>query len=706
MGLARNGMRLNWTGILFSFFWWHSANVINHPDNGQEYASIRSGRRPRLGGSGDAVPAGPPQRRERAQPGIRPAVLSCGPGSGRVRESGCTLRTSTRTARMWALPPGAPNEGKKRLAVPRGCVVVSRGSCRRGEPLKRGRELSNGVHDIGSIIKQSEGQYFDRKSLWEQPPEGRKPRNRRAVRDQLAKYVAAFANADGGTLVLGVEDDGTPTGHGYPQDVVEEFLAVPQNRISAPQACGSVLSYGDHELIVFEVPAARRAVMVVGDGFPRRVGDEVVLMSEEEINAIKRRGEAETTELEPVPGAGLEELDARLLSKVRETAGLSGATPQEYLLVRRLADRRAGELVLTQGAILLFAGTPHIIPHPNSGVRIFRVTGTERLTGARHNVQEFPRIEGALPTVIQRTHELLSTLIRKSARLHDLFFRESPEYPTFAWQEAIVNAVAHRDYRRQGNCVEVWLYEDRLEIRSPGGLVPEVTLEALQRRARVHVSRNPRIARVLTELGVMREQGEGIPRMFEEMEESFLPLPEFEADDHSFAVTLRNQPIFDMGDPEWIQHLRSLPINNRQRRILAARKGAGFTNGEYQSINKVDRDTAYRDLREMVAAGLLAGPEGRGRGARYRVVVERLEKFDQTIDVEPLQALVLLMQKRGFVQSRDFQKAFAVGRYKAWSELTALVASGVLTRDGERRWTKYRPGPKWDEWLYDAQFST
>ena len=100
-------------------------------------------------------------------------------------------------------------------------------------------------------------------------------------------------------------------------------------------------------------------------------------------------------------------------------------------------------------------------------------------------------------------------------------------------------------------------------------------------RARVHVSRNPRIARVLTELGVMREQGEGIPRMFAEMEESYLPLPEFEADDHSFAVTLRNRPIFDVGDPEWIQHLRSLPVNNRQRRILAARKGAGFTNGEY-----------------------------------------------------------------------------------------------------------------------------
>ena len=565
--------------------------------------------------------------------------------------------------------------------------------------------MSIALNDIASLIAQSEGQYFDRKSLWDQPPKGRRPRDRRAVRDQIAEYVAAFANADGGTLVLGVEDDGRPTGHTYPQDVVEGFLAVPQNRIRPPQASGSLVPCGDHELIVFEVHAAPRAVMVVGDGFPRRVGDEVVLMSEEEINAIKRRGKIESTELEPVPGPGLRDLDQGLLDTVLKAGGMTGGTPEQYLVAHRLADRRSGDLTLTQGAILLFAREPHLIPHPNSGVRVFRVTGTQRLTGARHNVQEFPRIEGALPTVIQRTHELLSTLIRRSARLHDLFFRETPEYPTFAWQEAIVNAIAHRDYRRQGNCVEVWLYEDRLEVRSPGGLVPEVTLEALRRRARVHVSRNPRIARVLTELGVMREQGEGIPRMFEEMEESYLPLPEFEADEHSFAVTLRNQPIFDVGDPEWIQHLQSLPINNRQRRILAARKGAGFTSGEYQTINKVDRDTAYRDLREMVAMGLLEGPEGRGRGAAYRVVTREPEKVDRIVKVEPRQALAQLVQQRGFVQSRDFQTAFGVGRYKAWSELTALVASGVLTRHGERRWTKYRPGPKWDQWLYDAQFS-
>lgn len=100
-------------------------------------------------------------------------------------------------------------------------------------------------------------------------------------------------------------------------------------------------------------------------------------------------------------------------------------------------------------------------------------------------------------------------------------------------------------------------------------------------------------------------------------------------------------------------------------------------------------------------------PKGR-RPRDRRAVRDQIaepEKVDRIVKVEPRQALAQLVQQRGFVQSRDFQTAFGVGRYKAWSELTALVASGVLTRHGERRWTKYRPGPKWDQWLYDAQFS-
>jgi len=137
-----------------------------------------------------------------------------------------------------------------------------------------------------------------------------------------------------------------------------------------------------------------------------------------------------------------------------------------------------------------------------------------------------------------RTH--IRPPVRERQRLVDLFSEERWEYPSFAWQEAIVNAVAHRDYPYEGLSIEIWMFDDRLEIRSPGELVEPVTLDRLLKRERIHASRNPRIVRVLTNLGYMREQGEGIPRMFEAMEQEGLYPPVIRIEgDAVFTVILR-----------------------------------------------------------------------------------------------------------------------------------------------------------------------
>ncbi len=119
--------------------------------------------------------------------------------------------------------------------------------------------------------------------------------------------------------------------------------------------------------------------------------------------------------------------------------------------------------------------------------------------------------------LIELAYDTIRPHVRERQQLVDLFFEEHLEYPTFAWQEAIINAGAHRDYRYEGLGIEVWMFDDHVDIRSPGELVEPVTLERLKRLERVHASRNPRIVRVLTDFGYMREQGEGIPRMFETM---------------------------------------------------------------------------------------------------------------------------------------------------------------------------------------------
>ncbi|MBE3132988.1 MAG: ATP-binding protein, partial [Acidobacteria bacterium] len=93
--------------------------------------------------------------------------------------------------------------------------------------------------ELRNLLERDEGQFLEFKSLWDLSTGSRHVLDRRQARDFVAEHVAAFANADGGTLLLGVEDDGTPTGHGYPADAVADLLAVPERRLRPEVRCRS-----------------------------------------------------------------------------------------------------------------------------------------------------------------------------------------------------------------------------------------------------------------------------------------------------------------------------------------------------------------------------------------------------------------------------------------------------------------------------------
>ncbi len=553
--------------------------------------------------------------------------------------------------------------------------------------------MSGSDESFRRLVASEEGQYFERKSLFEGPPGAKTHRDRKAVRSDVAEQVAAFANADGGTLVLGVEDDGAITGCPYQDEgALSALLDVPSSRLTPPLALsGEVREVDGKKLIVFEVSPAARAVMVQGNGFPRREGDEVIRMSQEAINRIKDGGLVESPEARPASGVGVADLSAELIERARAAAAFLGSA-EEYLVARRLADSRGSALALRQGAVWLFARDPSVIQHPNLGVRVFRVHGTEQRVGTERNVQDFPWIEGNLVSVLEVARDRIESLVRRSTRLHDLFFKESPEYPPLAWQEALVNALAHRDYSIEGRGVEVHMYDDRIEISSPGGLLSGVSLDALLARERLHRSRNPRVCRVLTELGVMRQQGEGIPRIIEEMELSWLPSPELSEEHGSFVVKLRNEPIFQSTDEAWTRHVQELPLGVRLRRALVAFHDSPFQSGDYQSLNRVDRDLAYRELKELESGGYIQ-PEGATRGRKYRVV--KPAQLESARSVSPTRRLLERMLANGYVTNTDYRDAFSVDRFEATRALSEAVERDELIREGERRGTRYLPGPKW-----------
>ena len=167
------------------------------------------------------------------------------------------------------------------------------------------------------------------------------------------------------------------------------------------------------------------------------------------------------------------------------------------------------------------------------------------------------------------------------------------------------------------------MFDDRVEVRSPGLPPPPVTLEQLQQHKSIHFSRNPLMVRVLADLGYLREMGEGIPRMFQEMEHYGLQPPEFAIEGFVFIVTLRNAPIYDEDTLRWLNQFRYSNVNFHQRRLLAYAycHGKTFSTAEYERIAEVDRDTAYREIRSMVKSGIVAPLKPKSRSYR---IIERL----------------------------------------------------------------------------------
>lgn len=545
--------------------------------------------------------------------------------------------------------------------------------------------------ELRALLEREEGQFLEFKSMWDLSADPRRVLGRRQARDIVAEYVAAFANADGGTLLLGVEDDGTPSGHGYPAEALADLLAVPERRLRPAVRCRTQrMSLDGHEILVVQVPMAPEAVMVEANGFPYRVGDRVVREPQEVINARKVAYRRVGFEQRIRTEATIEDLDLDLAARFLSGTVFRGRSAEELLVRFGLILPQPGAPVVTNAALLLFGKAPVVRWHPRAGVRFFRVAGSERRHGAERNVTQLARIDPPIASALPEAYRQGRNHVRRSEKLHDLFFREMPEYPEFAWQEAIVNAFAHRDYEDQAREIEVWFFEDRMEVKSPGDLVPPVTLDLLRSRTPVHASRNPLLVRVLVEASLMREEGEGIPRMFDEMERSFLRAPEFRAAASDLVVVLRNEPIFTGPSVEWQHIVQNLPVSVAQQRVLLAHP-EGFTNADYQRLNSMDRDQAYREIQELVALGVVTPAEAAGRGAQYHVAPDLREAraFLQT----RLPQLRQFLSHRPFLKNADYRDMFGVTRVRAVRELGSLVEQGCLMLEGRGRGARYVRGP-------------
>jgi len=381
--------------------------------------------------------------------------------------------------------------------------------------------------DPESLLKQTESQWFDRKSFRVSPT-------------ALADSMIGFANADGGRIVVGISNgvvegvDSDITHLNELQQAAINFSQPPVRHRSELISCKDSLGL-EKNLLLLDIEASetihrnrkKECFLRIGDENRRLVGAE-----ERELAFDKGESKFDATVVE---GVSLADLDHSLID---EYVSRQGASSKEALLRSRgLSVQSGNEIKITQAGHLLMAKVPPIWSY----IRYVRYLGTRVETGMRANIREDVTLTGNIPQLIQEAKELISEKLGTVSRLAPSGrFEVMPVLPEFAWLEAIVNAVTHRSYSLQGDGIRVRDFEDRLEIESPGRLPGLVRVKNIRE---TRYSRNPHIARALAELtGYVRELNEGVERMFEEMGRYGLREPRFEVSDASVRVVLFKQP--------------------------------------------------------------------------------------------------------------------------------------------------------------------
>jgi ATP-dependent DNA helicase RecG len=235
---------------------------------------------------------------------------------------------------------------------------------------------------------------------------------------------------------------------------------------------------------------------------------------------------------------------------------------------------------------LLFASFPQEFL-PEAFIRVLRWRGRERGTGARQQLLEDIKVEGPIP------EQLLSARVHveklqptRRALMPEGKFGTVPLVPDDAWLEGIVNAAVHRSYSAAGDHIRVEIFDDRIEISSPGRFPGLVDLSDPLETSRF--ARNPRIARVCADLNFGQELGEGIRRMFEEMRAAGLSDPVYRQTSGSVELTLLAEPID--------RQLEARLPDNARRITAALREADRLSTGEVAELLDVSRPVAQREL--------------------------------------------------------------------------------------------------------------
>jgi len=421
-------------------------------------------------------------------------------------------------------------------------------------------------------------------------------------RDEYLKVICAFANADGGELVIGVDDNGGPIGVENSRKLLEDIPNKIRNKLGIIPSV-EVQQKGGKDIIGISVNSA--SVPISCDGkYYLRSGSTTLELEGNELTNFLMRKVGKTWDEFIEERASLDDINPETIEKFKKFAEdriPSIVKEKDHKVILERLNLLDGSK-LKRAAILLFGRDTQKF-YPSAYLKIGKF-----LTEA--DLQMNDVVEGNLFEQLESALEILRTKYLKSEiKFEGIHRREILEYPYEALREATINALIHRDYLGTST-IQIRVYNDRLVVMNEGKFPPEVPVEKLKTE---HLSKpkNVLLAGVFYKAGFIESWGRGTIKIVENCLEQGLPEPDFKEEFGVVTVQFYRD--------RWNEkNLKELGLNERQiKAVMYVKERGKITNKEYQQLVGVIKKTASRDLVDLVGKGIFSQSGVTGKGTFY-----------------------------------------------------------------------------------------
>ena len=455
------------------------------------------------------------------------------------------------------------------------------------------------VEDIKKLVAHGEDQSLEFKTSLR-------------LREEIGEAISAFANTDGGIILVGVSDKGEILGVDIGKKTIEDLAnRVKENTDPHIYPDVKVHKIDNKNVVEISVKESDEKPVFFKDRAFQRVGKTNQRISASKIREMAKQERVKLYwDERSYEGATIEDIDEEKVKwflerreKKRNVKKPKDMSLQELLMNISAISRNIQKP--TNAGILFFGKNPQGFFF-NSQLRIARFKGTD----VTHPVIDRLDCQGTLCEMVDLAEEFVRRNIRLlSFRVSTSFQREDKlEYPLDALREAIINALIHRNYLEPAD-VRVFIFDNRIEIINPGSFPEGVSPEEP-----IHKPVNPILSQLMYDVGFIEKYGSGIKMMRRLCREWGNKEPRYK------LHPLETKVVFDspIQETTYIEVADvSERLNERQKKALfyAMRQGL-ITRREYMGINRVSVRIAYEELKEMVDKGFLT-VEGKGRGVRY-----------------------------------------------------------------------------------------